>query len=282
MSKSVLVKIKDWLNDEIVGEQSVGGGCIANSGIVTMQSGKKYFLKQGFANRMFECEANGLKEIKKSGVIKVPEVILVDADFLLLEVIESGYKSSSAMFQFGCEFAQLHQFKGVSYGFYEDNYIGSTAQVNSVLSTWEDFYFENRLKFQYKLAEKNGYTTPELKDKFLNIENKLSMILSGSEEEPVLLHGDLWGGNYMIDKEGRAILIDPAVYYGHREVDLAMTKLFGGFSSEFYDGYKQILPLKDGYEYRENIYLLYHVLNHLNIFGTGYYSQAIQLMNYYI
>ena len=107
-------------------------------------------------------------------------------------------------------------------------------------------------------------------------------IVRESEEKPALLHGDLWGGNFMVDEDGSAVLIDPAVYYGHREADLGMTKLFGGFSSEFYKSYHDVFPLNDGYEYRENIYKLYHVLNHLNLFGVGYYSQALSLIKFYI
>ena len=135
--------------------------------------------------------------------------------------------------------------------------------------------------YQYKLAEKNGYATQELRAGISKLENKIEKILAGSEESPSLLHGDLWSGNYMIDENGDACLIDPAVYYGHREADLGMTKLFGGFNSEFYKSYNENYPLPDGYDYRENIYKLYHVMNHLNLFGGGYYSQAISLINYY-
>jgi fructosamine-3-kinase len=113
------------------------------------------------------------------------------------------------------------------------------------------------------------------------LEKKIEGIIGDSVESPSLLHGDLWGGNYIIDENGLACLIDPAVYYGHREADLAMTKLFGGFSNEFYNSYNECLPLIEGYEYRENIYKLYHVLNHLNLFGNSYYSQAISLIKYY-
>ena len=114
------------------------------------------------------------------------------------------------------------------------------------------------------------------------LENKISEIIGDTNEKPSLLHGDLWGGNYMVDETGSAVLIDPAVYYGHREADLGMTKLFGGFGSEFYQSYDEEFPLQDGFEYRENIYKLYHVLNHLNLFGVGYYSQAMSLIKYYV
>ena len=133
-----------------------------------------------------------------------------------------------------------------------------------------------------KLAEANGYGSAELSSTFSKLEDNFDIILNGSEEAPTLLHGDLWGGNYMVDSEGMPVLIDPAVYYGHREADLAMTQIFGGFSPEFYRAYHQEYPLKAGWEYRQNIYKLYHILNHLNLFGSGYYGQAIQLMKYYV
>jgi fructosamine-3-kinase len=116
----------------------------------------------------------------------------------------------------------------------------------------------------------------------MKTEDKIESILEGSDAKPSLLHGDLWSGNFMTDEKGDACLIDPAVYYGHREADLAMTKLFGGFSQSFYDSYNDTFPLSEGWKYRENIYMLYHVLNHLNLFGSGYYAHALSLMKYYI
>jgi fructosamine-3-kinase len=281
MINPIIQKVADLLQEEIINHSSVGGGCIANSGIIKTKRGRKYFLKEGYSNRMFRCEGNGLKELAKVNCIKTPKVIISERDFLLLEFIEQGSKSSNFFQKFGKQFATLHKKSSENYGFYEDNFIGSTPQINTYSSDWINFYFNHRLLFQYKLTEKNGYANSELKDCFLKLESKLPMILSGSDEKPSLLHGDLWGGNYIVDKDGNPVLIDPAVYYGHREADLAMTKLFGGFSSLFYESYNLENPLKDGYEFRENVYLLYHVLNHLNLFGSGYYSQAVQLMKFY-
>lgn len=282
MIDTVLDKISVFLGQELTKNRMVGGGCIADSKIIETVSGDKYFLKQGFSNGMFRCEANGLIEISKSNSIETPKVILVDDEFLLLEFVPQGIKSNEALFSFGQYFAHMHEYSGSNFGFYEDNFIGSTRQLNSYTNSWSDFYLKNRLEFQYKLAEKNGYVTSELKSKFIKIERILPDIIAGSEEPPSLLHGDLWGGNYLIDSQGYAVLIDPAVYYGHREADLAMTKLFGGFSPDFYAGYNETFPLQDGYQYRENVYLLYHVLNHLNLFGGGYYSQVIHLMDFYL
>jgi len=281
MSKHILQHIEKQLNCTITHQQMVGGGCIAQTSTIKTDDGHLYFLKHGFKNDMFEKEANGLKELRQSQAIRIPEVIAVDQTFLLLEHVTQGSKSHHFFLKFGHAFAQLHRCTADHYGFYEDNYIGSTPQVNKPYEKWLDFYFNNRLLFQYQLAEKNGHADSSFKSAFRNIEKKLPNILEGSDEKPCLLHGDLWSGNYLADEYGQAVLIDPAVYYGHREADLAMTKLFGGFSPDFYTGYQEKYPLKEGYDYRENIYLLYHVLNHLNLFGTSYKQQAIQLMNSY-
>jgi protein-ribulosamine 3-kinase len=279
MNNDKLAKI---LGEELAGMSSVGGGCIADSQIVSTRSGKKHFLKQGFSNGMFEKEAHGLQELARPGVIRIPKVINIGEDYLLLEHIDSGSRKKDFFEDFGRQFALLHKYSSDKFGFFEDNFIGSTPQKNVAseeeASHWPAFYWNNRLLFQFRLAEENGYAHQELSSLFSKLENQLEKILAGSEEPPALLHGDLWGGNYMADDSGNPVLIDPAVYYGHREADLAMTKLFGGFSGDFYRAYQETYPLKPGADKREPVYLLYHVLNHLNLFGTGYYGQAIQLL----
>lgn len=279
MDKDKLEKI---LGEEPTGMSSVGGGCIADSQVISTRSEKKYFLKQGFSNGMFEKEAHGLQELARPNVIRIPKVISIGNDYLLLEHIENGSRKKNFFENFGHQFALLHKHSSDKFGFFEDNFIGSTPQKNSAsdeeASHWPTFYWNKRLLFQFRLAEKNGYANQELSSLFSKLENQLETILEGSEEPPALLHGDLWGGNYMVDDSGNPVLIDPAVYYGHREADLAMTKLFGGFSAEFYRSYQEKYPLKPGAEKREPVYLLYHVLNHLNLFGAGYFGQAIQLL----
>ncbi len=279
MDKDKLAKI---LGEEPTGMSSVGGGCIADSQIVSTRSGKNFFLKQGFSNGMFEKEAHGLQELTLPRVIKIPEVISVGNDYLILEHIENGSRKKDFFKDFGRQFALLHKYSSDKFGFFEDNYIGSTPQKNLAsdeeASHWPTFYWNKRLLFQFRLAEKNGYATSELSTLFSKLEYQLQKILNGSEEPPALLHGDLWAGNYMSDKSGNPVLIDPAVYYGHREADLAMTKLFGGFPPAFYRAYQKTYPLNPDADKREPVYLLYHVLNHLNIFGTGYLGQAIQIL----
>jgi fructosamine-3-kinase len=270
----------------ILKSENLSGGCISNAYTVTSNNGEKFFVKinEHTPPDMFKKEAHGLNELQKAGAIRVPQVTISTEYYLVEEFIEEGTKSGNFFEGFGRNFAQLHKYSGASFGFYEDNYIGSTPQnnLNENNNGWVEFYFTKRLLFQLTLCESNNLATDELRKSFAKLENKISDILTGSEEEPSLLHGDLWSGNYMVDKNGNACLIDPAVYYGHREADIAMTKLFGGYPKEFYATYNESYPLKDGWEYRENIYKLYHVLNHLNLFGRSYYSQALSLIKFYL
>jgi protein-ribulosamine 3-kinase len=288
LNKEIKNKLESTLGEKIISHNSVSGGCINDARIITTETSKNYFVKINFnlPDDMFMKESNGLKEIKKANSIRVPEVYFVFKDFIILEAIDNTVRIKNFSEDFGRRFASMHKFYGSSFGFYEDNYIGSNPQKNipdyQEKNNWINFYFNKRLYFQFSLAEQNGYVTEELQKLFLKLENKIYTILGSDLEKPSLLHGDLWGGNYIVDEKGEACLIDPAVYYGNREADLAMTKLFGGFDQRFYRAYQECFPLADGLEYRENIYKLYHVLNHLNLFGMGYYRQAIELIRFYI
>ncbi len=276
-------KLEDILQEKILSESPLGGGCIANSKKIQTESGKVYLLKQYDNKRIHRTEANGLIELKKAEAIRVPDVISVADDFLLVEYITQGSKGKSFSEEFGRQLADLHKYENDLFGFYEDNFIGSNEQINQPQCTdWATFYWDNRLMFQFRLAEKNGYATGELSKAFSQLENRIHEILDDIVERPSLLHGDLWGGNYMIDEYGNPVLIDPAVYYGHREADLAMTKIFGGFDDDFYSAYHEALPLQNGYKERENIYKLYHILNHLNLFGGTYYEQTMSLIKSYL
>jgi len=281
-------KIEEIVKEKITSQYSVSGGCINDARILHTDSGKQFFIKSNYTNLpgMFFNEANGLKELAKANALRVPKVIYVEEDFILLEVIKSRTKSNNFFEDFGRRFARLHKYSEKIFGFYENNYIGSTPQINipdiSEQSDWTRFYFNKRLKFQFNLAEKNGFAGKELRKAFSQLEDRIEKILLCDVEKPSLLHGDLWNGNFMIDENGNACLIDPAVYYGNREADLAMTKLFGGFENKFYSAYDEEFPLQNGYEYRENIYKLYHVLNHINLFGSRYCQQAVSLIKYYL
>ena len=288
LNGKITKEIENFRGSAIKKSESLSGGCISNAYKVTFEDDTSFLIKinEHSPADMFIKEAHGLKELQKANAIKVPEVILYDEGFVLLEFITSIAKKKNFFEEFGRKFALLHKFRSDEFGFYEDNYIGSTPQINindeTTKKNWTSFYFNKRLLYQFKLAEKNGYADSRLRDAFIKTEDKIEFILGGSAEMPTLLHGDLWSGNYITDENGEACLIDPAVYYGHREADLAMTKLFGGFSQLFYDSYNESFPLREGWKYRENIYMLYHVLNHLNLFGSGYYVHALSLMKFYL
>jgi len=290
LAASLKASLEKKFGQKIMKASAVGGGCISEARQIELEDGRSFFLKYSDSfTPMFEKEAHGLEEISKAQSIRVPKILEIGESYLLLEFLEGAKKSPDFWEVFGKQFAEMHKFHSDSYGFREDNYIGLTPQKNtpSLLykggsSSWCDFYFENRLLYQLKLAEKKGYATSELTGLFAKLEKKLPSLLEGSEERPSLLHGDLWSGNYLVGPEGQPYLIDPAVYYGHREADLAMTKLFGGFAEEFYKSYQRTWPLVEGWEYREGLYKLYHVMNHLNLFGRSYYGQAIDLLRSYL
>ncbi len=288
LNEKIKTRIENQLKKKISNISSLSGGCISNAYKVEFDDSSLAFVKYNpsFGNEMFRKEANGLIELKKASAIRIPEVYYFDSELIITELINLSTKKKVFFSDFGRSFAKLHKFTSDHYGFYEDNFIGSNRQKNipeeEEKNNWVKFYFNKRILYQYKLTEKNGYSTSELKNGISKLENKIEDILSGSDNLKSLLHGDLWNGNFMVDENGEACLIDPAVYYGNREADLAMTKLFGGFNSEFYNAYNETFPLPAGYEYRENIYKLYHILNHLNLFAGGYYSQAMNLIKYYI
>ncbi len=287
MNAQIKNKVQDFLNDRIVNSDSVSGGCIADSKLITTESGAKYFLKtKAQFPDMFLKEANGLKELAKSNCIRVPKVFLADSDFLLLEYIEKGRQNSDFFDQFGHAFAQMHKYSSKTFGFYEDNYIGASPQYNiannNEQNNWADFYYNRRILEQYKMLENKGLSDSNLRKGVIKLEKIVQSLLKGTEEAPSLMHGDLWSGNFMCDTSSNPVIFDPAVYYGHRELDLAMTKMFGGFRYEFYTSYHSEFPLVGGWQEREKIYLLYHYLNHLNLFGSSYYSSVINIINYYI
>lgn len=279
-------QIGSALDINIVASSSLGGGCIARVEKFEGSNGKSYVLKSGLSKEAVFAEANGLKELTKANAIKIPKVILTGPDFLLMEYIKPGQKAKHFYVKLGEGLANLHRYEASHFGLATNNFIGSTVQLNQAngidASNWSSFYTHNRIEFQYQLALKNGLVDTALSRAYDKLRPLLKEILATDDAKPSLLHGDLWGGNYIVDNTGEPCLIDPAVYYGHREADLAMTKIFGGFTHEFYQAYHQSYPLAEGWEYRENVYKLYHILNHLNLFGAMYYAEALALMNYYV
>lgn len=258
---------------------------VAVGGVIRTRSGQAYFLKRGASGRSFRCEANGLRELARSGEIPVADAIFAGDDFILTRYIERGTPPVDFFETFGRSLARMHRYTGSVFGFYEDNYIGANPQLNRAdgqeRTDWTLFYFNKRLLFQYRLAERNGYVNASLRSDFVKLEKRLPALLHGSEEPPCLLHGDLWNGNFLCALSGKAVLIDPAVYYGHREAELAMTRLFGGFPDSFYRAYMQEYPLPEGWAYRDNLYRLYHLFNHLNLFGRSYLPDVEYVLRFY-
>tara|TARA_Y100001970_G_scaffold30918_1_gene38401 strand:- start:1885 stop:2754 length:870 start_codon:yes stop_codon:yes gene_type:complete len=289
MSPEIKSRLEELLNEKIRSTKSVSGGCIADSRKIELFSGKVFFLKQLRSNNsdIFSSEAYGLELLSESETVSVPKVIYKNSDYLLLDWIEVGSQGHhSSMERLGYEFARLHKFRGEKFGLEIDNYLGKTPQLNTPTkkgsSHWSTFFIENRILFQVELAKKNGFSNPEFLSLIDNLINKIPDILDGTKEDPSLLHGDLWSGNYLIDVSGTPWLIDPAVYFGHREADLAMTSLFGGFNNTFYSAYNLEFPILPEYSDREPIYHLYHLINHLNLFGSSYYGQIISILKRYL
>lgn len=261
------------LGAKVLARERIGGGCIADAQRVDLVGGGSRFLKLGPSPEM---EANGLRTLAAAKTVRVPEVIHVGDSFLVLEYIERGRSGPRFMEIFGRQFAELHRSSDASFGFFEDNLIGRTPQRNLPRGeSWVDFYWTHRLEPQIRWAADKGGDLGALPGQ---LEVRLPGLLAGSEEAPALLHGDLWGGNFMCGADGQPVLIDPAAYYGHREADLGMTYLFGGFSPAFYAAYEEAHPLPPQANERIPVYMLYHVLNHFNLFGGGYLSQARSIM----
>ena len=241
-----------------------------------IEHGKKmFFLKLNSSKElpaMFIAEAEGLKRIRQTNTIKVPEVICygssADEQFLVLEWIENGIVSDVSQENLGRGLAQLHKSTQLQFGLDHNNYMGSLAQLNNRHYSWNEFFIEQRLKPQVELGKKNGLLAAEILDQFELLYNKLDSLYPA--EKPALVHGDLWSGNYLINNSAQALLIDPAISYSNREVDIAMTTLFGGFSKYFYDAYNEVFPLQKGWEQRLDLWNLYPLLIHVNLFGTSY------------
>lgn len=260
-------------------EHRLSGGCINSATRLDGADGRRYFVKLNDAAReeMFAVEAAGLRELARARGIRVPTPvchgIADNAAYLVLEYIEPGRAVRSSMELLGRQLARVHRFTGERFGWHRDNTIGSTPQPNAPSSSWVEFWRTQRLGFQLELAARRGHRG-KLQRKGEELLTRLDALLGGHAPAASLLHGDLWSGNLMIDRDGNPVLIDPAVYYGDREADLAMTELFGGFSQSFYAAYRDAYPLDDGYALRKTLYNLYHVINHLNLFGGGYGAQA--------
>jgi fructosamine-3-kinase len=259
--------------------EPVSGGSISSAFRVRTASGDTYFCKTSHDHTpLFDEEAEGLSALGKAREIRVPKVIHADEKILLLEWIEEEAPTGEFWRAFGRQLAKLHSHPAPNYGWTRDNHIGLTAQFNPLRATseigWSEYFIEYRLKPM--LHHPSLATDALLQASFHKSLNAIQVQLERVTEKPCLVHGDLWSGNFLCGPGQTPFLIDPAPYFGHREVDLAMSELFGGFAPEFYEAYQLECPTAPGYEIRKTIYNLYHQLNHWILFGESYRTQTLQ------
>ena len=263
----------------------LSGGDIAKAYLVKTSSDRLFckYLQNPFALDMLRSERDGLNAIRNTGAIKTPEVYYCEKTeagiVLLMEYIESRRPSTSDMYTFGTQLGLMHKETDPEFGWESDNYIGSLKQANNKHNRWVDFYVEERLEPQLQMAKNKGLLSETELPLREVMKNSLKEITS--EIKPSLLHGDLWSGNYLISSEGVPCLIDPAAYFGHGEIDIAMSRLFGGFHDSFYQAYEKVLPSQGPVNDRLKVYQLYYLLVHLNLFGSSYYSGVKAILKSY-
>ena len=262
-------------------KKALGGGSINSAYLLTGNDAQQYFCKLNTASLefMFQVEFDSLLELSQAANLQIPQPVcfgsVAKQSYLVLEYVMMN--SSGDQRQLGIALAQMHRITAPHYGWQQNNIIGSTPQSNTQHAHWTAFWREERLIPQFKMLYNKGYRQQlqPLADKLLT---NLDSLLSAHQPIASLLHGELWSGNYAFNDQGKPVIFDPAIYYGDRETDLAMTELFGGFSQDFYQAYHTAWPLDKGYQQRKTLYNLYHILNHANLFGSSYLHQAIAMM----
>ena len=279
------------LNTELEGVRPIGGGDISQAARVEA-NGQAWLVKwhprppqpmPGWLE-MFEAEAAGLALLAGAQAVRVPRVVAHGSAkpetpaYIVMDWIDRGREQRSAGAMLGQQLAALHRVTAPAYGLDHGNYCGATPQDNRTLPTWIEFYGQRRLGFQMELAGRYGLLPKERRQRLERLIGRLDRWIDESACQPSLLHGDLWGGNWLVDAAGQPILIDPAVYYGEREAELAMCRLFGGFPADFYAAYDAAWPPAPGRDERVPLYQLYHLLNHLNLFGEGYGGQVDSIL----
>lgn len=262
--------------------RSAGGGSISSAAVLR-DGARAYFVKtiRGARAEMFAAECDGLREILATETVLAPTPIChgaaEGASYIVLSYLDLRNPTTKTHITFGQQLAAMHRIFRNHFGWHRDNTIGSTPQLNLACDDWITFYRDRRLAYQLEVAARNGYTG-RIQGLGESILVRIKEFFPGYAPRASLLHGDLWSGNHAADEQGNPVIFDPAVYYGDRETDVAMTALFGGFPEAFYDAYASMYPLDPGYTTRKELYNLYHVLNHLNLFGGGYLGQAQDLM----
>ncbi|MBA2749928.1 MAG: fructosamine kinase family protein [Tatlockia sp.] len=265
---------------KIASHRPVSGGCI-NQGYAVSDGERTYFVKLNEASKgeMFVAEALGLQQMAQTNTIRVPKPICwgvaENSAYIVLEWLKLGTGTTNSWQEMGRNLAAMHRATSANgFGWEQNNTIGSTPQINNWTKDWVEFYASRRLGYQFQLAKRKGGNFPQQEQLLASLPQLLS-----HQVQPSLVHGDLWGGNAACTDRGEPVIFDPATYYGDREVDIAMTELFGGFPAVFYRSYNEAFPLQPGYEQRKTLYNLYHILNHFNLFGGGYASQANRMIS---
>lgn len=278
-------KCQQILDVDIHAVDILSGGDINQARLLKTSKGN-FFIKinkADFALDMFEKEAKGLVLLKIADTIRVPDVIGFDKTekeaFLILEYIETGYRKEFFWKEFGQSLAALHKTSAEQFGLDHSNYIGSLHQPNGYQTSFIDFYINERLQPQLEMATNANLLNSRDEKHFNNLYKKLPDIIP--DEPPALIHGDLWSGNFLVDAESHPVIIDPSVAYSHRELDLGMSRLFGGFDRSFYRAYEEAYPLSPGFEKRLPIWQLYYLLAHVNLFGAGYVGSVRRIVERY-
>ncbi len=276
----------NWLVENGYGNvessRQVGGGCINNGVLLWTSEGNSLFLKTNAQapEDMFSREVEGLEALGVEDGPRVPKSYLNASDFLLMEDLAPVSRASGYWDDFGRKMAALHNHTSERFGFGHDNYIGSTPQPNPWTDDGYEFFSQHRLIFQAEKAARRGLLSSKEAGQVEQLANRLRDLVP--EQPASLIHGDLWGGNAMTDEKGAPAIIDPAAHYGWAEADLAMTALFGGFNDRFYSSYNEQRPIPSGWRNRFSLYNLYHLLNHLNLFGRGYHGQVMGVVRRYV
>lgn len=292
MEKELIHHISHCISEKIadrvvyITSRSLSGGCI-NNGFEFITNRGSYFVKTNSVSRypgMFYTEAKGLEILRNSFPGTVPGVIYAgefeQTAFLILQFIGSGSKTHGYWQDFAVKLASLHRHTAEKFGLDHDNYIGSLPQQNKQYDTWTEFFITQRLKPLLTKAVASGLFDSNTSKKFDVLFAKLDRLIPS--EKPALIHGDLWSGNVMTDEKGEFCLIDPAVYYGHREVDLAFSTLFGAFPDAFYETYHDVFPLEEDWKQRIGLFNLYPLLVHLLLFGSSYYPDVKRNLEKYL
>ncbi len=279
IKRRIITQLGNALNTTITvnEESSIVGGCINNAIKINTNKGD-FFVKWNTNSKanMFQSEYNGLKVLKDTNTIRIPNVLCFDDDFLILEFIPPSNPNNAFWEVFGQKLALMHKQTHSKFGLDFDNYIGSLCQDNTQNKNWTEFFIQNRLQAQLSIGNFSGTLLSDFDKLFQKLPNLFP------NEKPALLHGDLWSGNFLAKNGDTPMLIDPAIYYGNREMDIAMSKLFGGFNSDFYFAYNESRPLENGWEERIQICNLYPLLVHVNLFGGAYINQVKNILSYYV